>query len=199
MSYFAVKSRNRNAKKSHHFLDCPFRRTPMIVEELLLFLSPAHSSSPVSPFWHSFPDNGQLCCLTHSHILKTHVMDQQICSDTGHLKWIFFSIWTWFCTFFAHRNPWFWWLNSSKVYVSELKSTQQTVFFNGNCFLILCITFCETCKMQVVAITMCLLFSFHSAELNTADRRVFSMQLQACTPQMHLPPGAKGLQQLCCT
>lgn len=58
------------SKKSHHFLDCPFRRTPMIVEELLLFLSPAHSSSPVSPFRHSFPDDGQLCCLTHSHTLK---------------------------------------------------------------------------------------------------------------------------------
>lgn len=92
-------------------------------------------------------------------------MDQQICLDTGHPKWIFFPKWTWFCTFFVHRNPWLWWVDSSKVYVSELKSTQKTIFFQWTlfvwCFLTLCITFCETCKMQLVAITtMCLLFSF---------------------------------------
>lgn len=44
------------------------RRTPMTVEERLLYLSQPLSSSSVSPYRHLSHDDGQLCCFNHSHI-----------------------------------------------------------------------------------------------------------------------------------
>lgn len=83
------KSHDRNARW-HQCLICPCRRTPMIAEELLFYLSLPLSSSPVSPSRHSSPDDGQLDSFTNSHIKKDIQMNQQMCLDTGHLKWIFF-------------------------------------------------------------------------------------------------------------
>lgn len=52
----------------NHFLVCPSRRTPMTAEERLLYLSQPLSSSSVSPSRHLSPDDGQICCFTHSYI-----------------------------------------------------------------------------------------------------------------------------------
>ena len=82
------KSKGRNTKLNP-FLFCPYRRTPMTVEELLLYLSLPLSFSPASPSWHLSPDDGQRCCFTHSHIKEEIGMNQEMCLDTGHLKWIF--------------------------------------------------------------------------------------------------------------
>lgn len=62
---------------------CPCRRTPMTVEELLLYPSLPLSSSPASPSLHLSPDDGQLC-LFHQFSYKRG--DWKV---FGHLKWIF--------------------------------------------------------------------------------------------------------------
>lgn len=87
------------------FLFHPYRRTPTTVEELRLFLCLPLSSSPVSYFQHSSPDNGQLCCSSHSHIMTERAMDQQMCLDIRHLKWIYFLKNEHDAAHFTHNKP----------------------------------------------------------------------------------------------
>lgn len=63
----------------------------MTVEELLLYLSLPLSSLSVCPSRHLSPDDGQLCCFIHSHIKEETGINQEMCLDTGHLKWIFWK------------------------------------------------------------------------------------------------------------
>lgn len=62
----------------------------MTVEELLLYPSLPLSSSPASPYRHLSPDDGHLGCFSHSRIKQEIGMKQEMCLDTGHLKWISF-------------------------------------------------------------------------------------------------------------
>lgn len=73
MSYSVVKMISR--QWLFWILFPPHRRTPTTVEELRLFLCPPLSSSPVSLFQHSSPDDGQLCCSSHSHKMTEKAVD----------------------------------------------------------------------------------------------------------------------------